>query len=131
MHIHDGDTLSFPNKTVLRLWRVDAPEMEWKGRWPQQPWAIEARDFLSRLCEQGVEQWVEKEKSYGRSVAQVTCNGTDVASALLETGHAWVYRHRSTRAFMRLQEQAREARIGLWADDFPVEPLLWRQGKQN
>ena len=48
--------------------------------------------------------------------------------ALLEAGWAWVLPSaRKDAALVKLEDEARKARRGLWADGDPLEPWLWRE----
>ena len=48
--------------------------------------------------------------------------------ALLQAGWAWVLPGaRQDKALVKLEGEARAAKRGLWADESPVEPWLWRE----
>lgn len=65
---------------------------------------------------------------YGRLVAHLAVNGEGVSEQQLRRGMAWEYSsyHRN-KAFIALQEEARRARRGLWADTSPMPPWEWRK----
>ena len=70
---------------------------------------------------------------YGRTVALVqTTDGTDVNEEMVRTGMAWVYdqycRREDVCARLRQAEnEARSAKRGLWAEENPTPPWLWRK----
>lgn len=123
--ISDGDTLKVrcPNQPqqTIRLAQIDAPEK-------RQPFGERSRQHLAQLCF-GQQAGVTPRATdrYGRTVAEVQCQGRDASQAQLEAGMAWVFdRYVTDRGLYGLQEAARAARAGLWADREPVAPWEWR-----
>lgn len=134
--ISDGDTLTARCEAQqdreavtlkVRLAEIDAPE---KG----QPIGTRARAHLAEMCFRksatiatvaaggGLDR-------YGRTVAKLTCEGTDANAEQVRSGMAWVYdRYVIDRSLYSIQEEARTARRGLWGDEHPVEPWEWRRG---
>jgi len=129
VHITDGDTLTIltnANKQVkIRLAGIDTPEKD-------QPFGNRAKQALAALSFQkqaSVE--VETKDRYGRTVGRVIVNGKDVNAELVRQGMAWVYRkYTNDQKLYALEAEAKQAKRGLWASDKPVEPWLWRKGKQ-
>ena len=65
---------------------------------------------------------------YGRTVARVRCDGQDASEQLVRSGMAWVFdRYVTDRSLYPLQDEARAARRGLWADNNPTSPWEWRK----
>jgi len=65
---------------------------------------------------------------YGRTVAHVSCNGIDANTEQVRAGMAWVFdRYVIDRRLYALQDEARTAHRGLWADAQPVAPWEWRR----
>jgi endonuclease YncB( thermonuclease family) len=128
--IADGDTLTAlcPGKERIkvRLAEIDAPEKA-------QPFGVRSRQSLSDLCF-GTKANIRRTgiDTYGRTLARVTCAGTDVNAEQVQRGLAWVYDYyaKDTRLY-QLQNDARHARIGLWADARPVPPWKWRRAQRN
>ncbi len=124
--VNDGDTLvvrSGGRNLRVRLAEVDAPELH-------QPYGYQARELLSRLVlERTVRLEVVTVDQYDRLVAHVrTEDGRDVGEELLRAGLAWWYRQYSRNRFLQqLEQQAREQRRGLWAEQDPVPPWLYRR----
>lgn len=122
--VTDGDTLTVLRELEsikVRLAEVDAPE---RG----QPFGARARQSLSDLCFRRVAVVsVRGVDRYGRTIGAVSCDGIDAGAEQVRRGFAWVYtRYATDPALPPLQDEARGAKRGLWADDGPVAPWAWR-----
>ena len=129
--VHDGDTLIVINEIgafeKIRLAKADAPELK-AFKWGEQPYAPAARNALVNLCEGKTATVIRKKKDqYGRTVASVSCQSTDVTTYLIKNGDAWAYRYSSTKALRNLQATAKAQHIGLWASPDAIEPIVWRK----
>jgi endonuclease YncB( thermonuclease family) len=122
----DGDTIEvFSNGSTLRirLADIDCPE---KG----QPFGQKAKLFTSDLSMgKTVEVKVRAVDRYGRSVADVILPSNDsLNGAILKAGLAWWYRDYSKDNRLGiLENEARKARRGLWADAKPIPPWVFRR----
>ena len=136
----DGDRVDISSHEIeetvrLRLFGIDAPEQD-------QPYWQEAKDFLgSLLAEKKVEVTLRGgffKESDGRSVATVILpDGSTASRALFNAGFAWVYEEDFSKKqddtldgkeeLNALEQEAREAKRGLWADPKPVPPWLYRR----
>lgn len=106
----------------VRLAEIDAPEDD-------QPYGRIATAHLEELIGGAVVTVHQTDiDRYGRVVAHLQAGDVWVNAWLVGEGHAWVYPQfaRSPELFA-LEEQAREAGVGLWATPGPVEPWLWRR----
>ncbi|MFN4119474.1 thermonuclease family protein [Acidovorax sp.] len=128
--ISDGDTLTVRcgspgayEQVKVRVAAIDAPES-------RQAFGQKSRQNLARLCfkQRAALQWLD-EDSYGRKVANVRCNGTDVAAAQVRAGLAWVYTHyaHDHPHLVPLQQQARASGSGLWSQKRPLAPWDYRR----
>ena len=128
--VSDGDTLTArcgaahaPLQLKGRIAAIDAPES-------RQAFGPQARKNLVQLClrQRARIQVLEKDR-YGRNVANVRCGDTDVASAQVRAGLAWVYTPyaRQHPHLVPLQRQARASHIGLWSQRRPLAPWSYRQ----
>ncbi len=126
MSISDGDTLtarcgaSRPER--VRIAAIDAPES-------RQAFGQRARQNLARLCfRQQARLTRLGHDHYGRTLAQVRCQGQDVAAAQVRAGLAWVYapQARQYPKLVALQWQARASRTGLWSQKRPLAPWDYR-----
>ena len=128
--ISDGDTLTVlvDKKPIkIRIAEIDAPESK-------QPFGARAKQALSDICFRAVADVVEVARDrYGRTVARVSCGGQDVATSQVRAGMAWVFDRysRPDSPLYPIQDEARAARRGLWADKDPVPPWEWRQSKKK
>lgn len=128
--ISDGDSLTVRcgpsgdgQPRQVRIHAIDAPEHH-------QPFADLSRSHLASLCLHARARLRPLEQDdYGRTIGQLECRGEDAAARQVRSGMAWVYtRYAQTRPDLpALQEQARSARRGLWADPEPVAPWVWRR----
>jgi endonuclease YncB( thermonuclease family) len=126
--VHDGDTLTVlvgKQQVKVRLAEIDAPEL-------RQAFGQRSKQSLADLCFQEsakVEQ-IARDR-YGRSVGRVECAGMEASAHQVALGMAWVFDRYSkpSSPLYGLQDDAKAARRGLWADTEPVPPWEWRKAK--
>lgn len=128
IRIADGDTFTVlvDKKPVkIRLANIDAPERK-------QAFGTRSRQSLADLCfRKDATYQTQDIDRYGRTVAVVTCDGVEANRHQVETGMAHVYsRYNKDKALPALQEQAQQARRGLWRDADPVPPWEFRKMKK-
>ena len=127
--IADGDTLTIlvdNQQLKIRLSDIDTPEKK-------QPFGTRAKQALSELAfgkqARVVEVTVDR---YGRIVGRVYVDGLDVNAVLVRGGYAWVYRKYSQDSeLLKLEAQAKQKGLGLWADPSPIPPWEWRRGRRE
>jgi endonuclease YncB( thermonuclease family) len=123
--VHDGDTLTVVvdrQQVRVRLTDIDAPELG-------QPYGTRSRQSLSNLCFGKVASLdVRGRDRYQRTLARVTCAGTDANAEQVRRGYAWTFVRyaRPNSPLFSLESEAREAHRGLWQDPSPVAPWEWR-----
>jgi endonuclease YncB( thermonuclease family) len=125
--ISDGDTLtvldSSNHQHKIRLAAIDAPEKS-------QAFGNKSKQALSDLCfnKQASIKVVDTDR-YGRTVGEVTCAGTNANDAMVRSGMAWVYRKyaKGYAGLYKLEDEAKAAKRGLWAEANPVPPWEWRK----
>lgn len=121
----DGDTvlvLRGAHPVKIRLGDIDAPEKA-------QPFGDAATTSLTELlAHRRVELDTQAVDRYGRTVAQIFLDGENINAEQVRRGWAWEYSfgHRND-AFRALQDEARQARRGLWAAARPIPPWRWRK----
>jgi micrococcal nuclease len=129
--IKDGDTFEVlydgqPER--VRLAEIDCPEKS-------QAFGKNARQYASGLCFGKMVTVTSngKRDRYNRVVGTiVTVDGVNVNAELVKAGLAWHYKQYSkSEALAALEEQARQVRIGLWADKDPVAPWEWRKSRRR
>jgi len=127
----DGDSLRIKRGdqlVTIRLYGIDSPE------YGQACWR-EARDGAKALVlDKKVRVEPVATDQYGRTVAVVGFRGQLINAEMVGRGLAWVYRHYCTTQPLcgrldALEEKARSNRLGIWREQRPVPPWVWRHGK--
>ncbi|HEY0877548.1 MAG TPA: thermonuclease family protein [Zeimonas sp.] len=134
-HVYDGDSFrlraSDGREVGVRIAGIDAPERT-------QPFAnVSRRALRAAIDNLEVRIAAIKADAYGRVVGRVFVNGRDIGLEQLEHGMAWHFaRYDADLApadrerYARAQADARERRTGLWRDNDPVEPWLFRKQRR-
>ena len=125
LRIKDGDTITVQSggeEVDIRLADIDAPESD-------QAHGLEALQVLASLVEgQEVELELVGGDAYRRIVARVFAADVDVNAELVLRGLVWVLRdYDPAPELILLEDEARAAARGLWADADPVPPWIWRK----
>lgn len=126
--IYDGDaiTLLVYNKPLkIRLANVDAPEK-------RQAYGKKSQESLSDIC-WGTDATYEPRSidRNKRTVALVYCNGIEANTEQVKRGFAWVYtKYNIDAALPALEQVARSAKVGLWNDDNPIAPWVFRKNQK-
>jgi len=120
--IVDGDTfdlLDDSNTTFrIRMEGIDAPE---KG----MPFYQVAKKHLSSLCfSQRVTVQITRAESGNRKIGfTYLADGTELSHEMIRSGLAWHFkRYNNDADLAALEQDAREARRGLWKDPNPLPP---------
>ena len=125
--VHDGDTLTLlvtgSQQIKVRLAQIDAPESD-------QAFGQKSRQSLAEMVfNKSVSVEKETVDKYGRTVGTVFIDGMDVNKNQVARGMAWMYRkYAHDRTLVQIENNARQARAGLWADPNPVPPWEFRHG---
>ncbi len=124
VRIVDGDTLDVlvtSRPVRVRLAQIDAPERS-------QAYGTRARQALSAMTFRRVVTVADAGADhYGRQLGTIFVAGANINAAMVDRGMAWAYRQYLTdRSLIRLEQQARAARRGLWNDPAPVAPWRFR-----
>ena len=125
VNVKDGDSLQvLRDRRVVevRLNGVDAPERS-------QAFGTRARKFTLAACiDRVVTVTAVGIDKYGRTLGEVSfADGTSFNQEIVRAGYAWWFRRYSgDETLKRLEEEARAARRGLWADKAPVPPWEFR-----
>lgn len=141
IRVLDGDTvdiLSVGQSFRVRLAEIDAPEIS-HGRDSGQSFGQKSRQSLSNMIAGKTVNVVYTDvDKYGRAIGTVYCDNINVNASQVLYGMAWVYRRYShSDTLLRLENEAKRARRGLWADPNAVAPWTFRhanlrgQGNDN
>lgn len=128
VRILDGDTVEVLDAAKqthrVRLANIDAPER-------QQAFGEVARQALATMAyRQKIEVIDKGGDQYGRRIGVLMLNGRDLNAVMIGQGLAWVYgRYNSDPTLPALEQKARAARIGLWADQNPIPPWQFRHAR--
>lgn len=107
----------------LRLTDIDAPERN-------QAFGIKSRRALIKLC-QGKNSIATAQISgidkYQRSLGRLQCKQVDASYYQAKYGFAWYYPQYSNNASIyEAAKNARRLTLGLWVDENPTPPWVWR-----
>lgn len=128
--VHDGDSFRARcdgaprnEETTVAIRAIDAPEM-------RQPYGDLSHKNLVNLClvPQKVRLGNLATDVYGRTVADVECQGKDAAAEQLRAGMAWFDPKVGPgyEALAGIQTRAQAAGRGLWVQPSPLPPWDWR-----
>lgn len=124
----DGDTLDIHGE-VIRLLDVDA--FESAQTCTGQPCGKWAADFVGRMIGgRDVDCLGEERDAYGRLLAHCFIDKEDIGGALVANGLGVAYRKYST-AYVPIEDQARAAKRGVWAQGTPQMPWDYRAQRWN
>jgi len=129
--IKDGDTFEILYDSIperVRLAEIDCPEKS-------QAFGKNARQYASDLCFGKTVTVTSdgKRDRYGRVVGTITTQeGINVNEELVKAGLAWHYKQYSkSKTLDGIEQQARDKKLGLWADKNPVAPWEWRKARRK
>jgi len=134
--VADGDTVTLRvggRQRRVRLDSIDAPETGHSAREPGQPYADASRRHLEQLVggKTLTAQCYEQDQFERDVCALMLPDGNSANRAQVAAGYAWAYTARrgdylNDTAMRGLQQQARQARSGLWGQGGATEPWKWR-----
>jgi endonuclease YncB( thermonuclease family) len=128
--ITDGDTIKVLHDGAaerIRLWGIDCPESK-------QPFGTRAKQLTGDLAfDKIVTVKVRDIDRYKRTVAEIILpDGRNLNQELVRAGMAWWYQQFARREMVlaALEQEARDARRGLWSDPHAIAPWEWRKGNR-
>lgn len=130
VRVSDGDTVTAVKdgtEVKIRLVEIDAPEKA-------QAYGAASTQSLIELCLNKDARLDEQGKDrYGRTLARVHCDGSDANAEQVRRGMAWVYRRYTSKdsPLYVVEDEAKAAGRGLWADPDPMPPWEWRKAKRE
>ena len=134
LSVGDGDTLRVREggqQRTVRLACIDAPELA------QAPHGQQARHLLVTLAPAGTQVQLRPQTTdrYGRTVAEVLRDGTNLNLRLVRRGRAFAYRQYLGRcdaaAYLGAERAASTDRLGVWERSGGIQrPWQFRQQRQ-
>ena len=126
--VYDGDTITLQNNSgiyKIRLAGIDAPES-------RQAYGNVSRNYLYNMVrDRFVYAEVHNKDRYGRYVAKIMLDNTDVNAEMLRAGLAWHYKqYDNNYEYAMLEQEAKENRRGLWIEKNPIPPWIYRKNKK-
>ncbi|MGN6582026.1 MAG: thermonuclease family protein [Bordetella sp.] len=137
VNVADGDTVTLltgdGKQHRIRLDSIDAPEKTHGPDEPGQLYAEQSRRNLALLAagKHLIARCYERDRYQREVCALMLDDGSSVNRAQVESGYAWAYTARHG-AYLRdgampgLQRRAKQAGLGLWAQQGPTAPWKWR-----
>ena len=144
-YVIDGDSLALKSGEIVRLWGIDAPEIDQKcartaGELTAATAAIgwhcgrSAKRYLESFFKPQVRFKCERRGKdiYERTIAQcfaINLKGErhDIGKSLVAAGYAVDYERYSKGHYVADQKYASEHKLGLWGGGF-INPEAWRAG---
>ena len=135
VRVADGDTVTMLDQAQqtykVRLAGIDAPEKK-------QAFGERSRQSLYDMVHgKNVQLETHKRDKYGRHVGTLKVDNADVNLLQVQRGMAWHYTayareqtEQDQQSYSAAEGQAREAKLGLWADGAALAPWAWRQGER-
>lgn len=128
--VTDGDTVRVTiegQEVKIRLYGIDAPESG-------QAFGKASHQTLKQITTgRKISIKVLDRDRYGRLVALVFADGSNVNEAMVVSGYAWVYPQYCTQSFCgewnQHQARAQANHKGLWKEGNPIPPWDWRHNK--
>jgi micrococcal nuclease len=124
-YFYDGDTVKINDagrEYKLRITDIDAPERN-------QTYGLKSRRALMQFCKKASVQvhFLSTDK-YQRKLGKLECNNQDASFYMLKNGHAWFYHQYSSDSALELAAlEARNHKRGLWKNQHPTPPWVWRK----
>jgi len=130
--VADGDTVTVLDSSntqfKIRLMGIDAPEKK-------QAFGNRSKEALSHLIfNKLVTIEYHKKDKYGRTVGKIMVEGVDANLEQVKAGMAWHYKKYQKEqsvddraSYAEAEDVARAGKIGLWLDDNPMPPWVWRK----
>jgi len=109
----------------VRLYGIDSPQ-------PPQVFGGEAERYVkAKVLGKYVEVQPLVRDQFDRLISYVYIDGQSLTEDLIRSGYAWWYRKYVPWevGLGKMEEEARKAKLGLWADPAPVPPWEFRDSK--
>ncbi|NQZ70673.1 MAG: thermonuclease family protein [Lentisphaeria bacterium] len=129
VRVLDGDTIVVlvdEKQIKVRFAHIDTPEKA-------QAFGNQAKKALSaKIFGKQVRIQVDTIDRYGRSIGNVYLDKRWINQEMITEGWAWHYKtYSKDEKLAALEQKAKEANLGLWADAKAVAPWNWRKKKPS
>ncbi|MEZ5425863.1 MAG: thermonuclease family protein [Pyrinomonadaceae bacterium] len=134
--VYDGDTISLQNEEnkifTIRLQGIDAPE-------GKQSFGKDSKEKLANLIlGKNVIVVIDKRDIYDRYIGNVYYQGQDIGLLQIKAGMAWHFKRyqedqtaQNRKKYAQAEQEAHDARVGLWEVKDPTPPWDFRGEKNN
>ena len=135
VQVSDGDTVNIlVNQQThrIRLASIDAPETAHGSNRPGQPYGEASRKHLADYVAGKTLTLICFEKDrYGRDVCDIPVGDTTANRLQVQHGMAWANqqgggKYLRDQKLVELENKAKQAKLGLWAEPRAVAPWVWR-----
>ncbi|SRR5260221_8558406 len=126
MAVIDGNTfemITSDNESYkIMLYGIDCPELG-------QEFGEKAKKFLEKMIlEKNVNVKIQDKDRWGNRLGIILIDGkTDPRQELLEAGLAWTSERNPIQEFEEIKEKARDKGKGLWKEQDPTPPWIFRR----
>ena len=123
--VYDGDTITLEGKVKLRLYGIDAPELQQKdGKFSKET-------LYNKLYNKRIHYVPVSTDRYGRIVAKIYLNGEYINKYMLEQGAAWWYEEyaKNDTDLQSAFEAAKKNRIGIFKN-YKIK-RIWKRGMSS
>lgn len=126
IRVVDGDTFIYGNKFTQsrkRMHLIDAPELK-------QPYGFVSKEVLAGKIEgkNPVLVSYRRDNRWDRDVVDVLYKQRNINVEMVEEGLAWYdSKYGNSKDLDLAEKKAKQARVGLWKDNRPIEPWNWRK----
>jgi micrococcal nuclease len=129
--VHDGDTFKLnANGQVLkiRVYGIDAPEIN------QEYGEASGKALRELINGKEIRLRIQNKDAYGRTVGEPWLGDSlNVSLWMVKNGNAWWYKSYSKKRsdLEKAQAEAKEKKLGIWANSDPVAPWDFRKEKKS
>ena len=127
--VHDGDTFKLKSSGQIikvRIYGIDAPEID-------QHYGKEAGEALRDIIDgKEIRLRILNKDVYGRTVGEPWLGDSlNVSLWMVKNGYSWWYMNYSKKRIdlKEAEAEAKNKKLGLWADSNPIAPWDFRKGK--
>jgi micrococcal nuclease len=123
--ITDGDTVKVFDgiqEVKIRLSNIDAPESK-------QAFGTRSKQKLAeKVFGKNVVVEYHKKDKYKRILGTIWLENRNINFEMVQEGYAWAYRrYLDDTDFLEAEKIARDKKLGLWIDPFPIAPWDFRK----